>query len=65
MASISIKRTKPKIMTKGSNLKFKGPTNIINNPKSLYGMLPKFDRQGEMMHYRGHPRLLRLNLMIP
>jgi hypothetical protein len=37
----------------------------INNPKSVNGMPPRFARQGEMLHYRGHPRLLRIDLRIP
>jgi len=56
---------KTKIMTKWSNLRFRRKISIINNPKSLNGMLPRFDKQEEMMHYSGHPRPVGLDFRMP
>jgi hypothetical protein len=43
---------KTKRMKKISNLRFKKPISIINNPKSLIEMLPRLARQGAMTHYK-------------
>jgi len=41
------------------------PKGNLENPSLHLQQLPKFARQGAMMHYRGYLRILRLDIRMP